>query len=128
MDPIQELFEKTLHKMNSEGNFKASVLSMGDGLPLASSPTHYEDETAAAMVTLLNETVKRINNQLQLSQMDEICIVGDDRTRLVCRYCTVDGNELLLMILTLPDQTYRRLTNQAMREIKRIWLSQGTER
>jgi predicted regulator of Ras-like GTPase activity (Roadblock/LC7/MglB family) len=128
MDSIQELCEKILHKMNSEGNFKASVLSMRDGLPLASSPPHYEDETAAAMVTLLNETAKRINNQLQLPQVDEISIVGDDRTRLVCRYCTVDGNELLLMILIPPDQAYRRLTNQAMKEIKRSWLSQGTER
>ena len=128
MDSIQGLFEQTLHKMNNEGNFKASVLSMGDGLPLASSPTHYEDETAAAMVTLLNETAKRINNQLQLPQVEEISIVGDDRTRLICRYCTVDDNELLLMILAPPDQTYRRLTKQAMKEIERIWLSQGQER
>lgn len=128
MDSVQGLFEQTLQKMNSEGNFKASVLSMGDGLPLASSPTHYEDETAAAMVTLLNDTAKRINNQLQLSQVDEISIVGDDRTRLVCRYCTMADTELLLMILAPPDQAYRRLTNQTIREITRIWLSQGKER
>lgn len=119
----QELFVEILNKMNREGSFDAAVLSLKDGLPLASSPTHYEDETAAAMVTLLNETAKRIRHQLRLPQVNEISIVGDDRTRLVCRYCTVDDNELLLMVLLPPDQAYRRLTNQAIKEIKRIWLS-----
>ena len=128
MGSIQELFEQTLHTMNSEGAFKASVLSIKDGLPLASSPAHYEDETAAAMVTLLNETAKRINHQLRLPQVDEISIVSDDRARLVCRYFTVDGHELLLMVLTPPAQSYRRLTNRAIKKIEQIWLSQGKEK
>lgn len=122
MGSKQELFEKALSKMNEEGKFEAAVLSMKDGLPLSSSPTHYEDDMAAAMVTLLNEAVKRINQQLNLPQVDEISIVGDDRTRFVCRYFTVDGHELMLTVLTLPDQTYRRLTNRVIKEIERIWL------
>ena len=128
MDSKQELWEKALHKMNKEGNFKAAVLSLEDGLPLVSSPAHYEDETTAAMVALLSETVKRINRQLHLPQLDEISIVGDDRTRLACRYFTVDDHELLLTVLAPPDQSYRRLTNRAIKEIARIWLSQRTDR
>ncbi len=128
MDSKQKLWEKALHKMNKEGNFKAAVLSLEDGLPLVSSPAHYEDETAAAMVTLLNETVKRINHQLRLPRVDEISIVGDDRTRLICRYFTVESHELLLTVLAPPDQSYRRLTNQAMKEIERIWLTQRADR
>jgi predicted regulator of Ras-like GTPase activity (Roadblock/LC7/MglB family) len=110
MGSTQERFERILYAMNREGNFEAAMLSMKDGLPLASSPAHYEDDIAAAMVTLLNETVKRINHQLNLSQVDEISIVGGDRTRLVCRYFVIDGNELLLTVLAPPDQSYRRLT------------------
>jgi predicted regulator of Ras-like GTPase activity (Roadblock/LC7/MglB family) len=128
MDSKQALWETALRKMNKEGDFRAAVLTFEDGLPLASSPAHYEDEKAAAMVTLLNGTAKRINHQLRLPHLDEISIVCDDRTRLVCRYFTVDSHELLLMVLAPPDQSYRRLTYQTIKEIKRIWLSRGTDR
>jgi predicted regulator of Ras-like GTPase activity (Roadblock/LC7/MglB family) len=123
MSSKQEHFESILYTMNQQGNFEAAVLSVKDGLPLASSPHHYEDEMAAAMVTLLNEAAKKISQALRLPQMDEISIVGDDRTRLVCRYFTVNGSELLLTILTPPDQAYRRVTNQTIQAIKRAWLS-----
>ncbi len=121
MSSTQEQFEEILFAMNKEGNFEAAMLSMKDGLPLASSPAHYEDDRAAAMVTLLNETVKRINHQLNLSQVDEISIVGDDRTRLVCRYFVIGGNELLLTVLAPPDQSYRRLTNKVIKDVERLW-------
>ena len=119
----QELFEQILNKMNEEGNFDAAVLSLKDGLPLASSQLQYKDDMAAVMVTVLNEAAHKINQELHLSQMDEISIVGDDRTRLVCRYFSVDGSDLLLTVVTPPDQAYRRLTNQTIKEITRIWLS-----
>jgi predicted regulator of Ras-like GTPase activity (Roadblock/LC7/MglB family) len=122
MDTKQGLFEEVLERMNKQGNFGAAVLSMKDGLPLASSPTYYEDEMAAAMVTLFNEAIKRFKQHLGLPQVDEISIVGDDRTRLVCRYFAVDGHELMLTVLTPPDQSYRLLTNRIIKEIERIWL------
>jgi predicted regulator of Ras-like GTPase activity (Roadblock/LC7/MglB family) len=123
MNSKQELFEKLLERMNKQGNFGAAVLSMRNGLPLASAPAHYADEIAAAMVTLLNETIKRFNQQLNLPQVDEISIVGDDRTRLVCRYFSVNGHELMLTVLTPPDQSYRLLTTRVIKEVERIWLS-----
>jgi predicted regulator of Ras-like GTPase activity (Roadblock/LC7/MglB family) len=123
MSSKQELFEEILYTMNQQGDFEAAVLSVKDGMPLASSPAHYEDEMAAAMVTLLNEAAKKITRELRLPQMDEISIVGDDRTRLVCRYFSVDGRELLLTVLAPPDRAYRRLTNQTIKAIKSIWLA-----
>ena len=120
----QELFEEILNKMNEVGNFNAAVLSVKDGLPLASSRLLYKkDDIAAAMVTLLNDAAHKINRELNLAQMDEISIVGDDRTRLVCRYFSVDGSDLLLTVVTPPDRAYRRLTNQTIKEITRVWLS-----
>jgi predicted regulator of Ras-like GTPase activity (Roadblock/LC7/MglB family) len=122
MNSKQELLEEILYAMNAEGNFDTAMLSIKDGLPLASSPAQYEDDMAAAMVTMLNETVKRINLQLNLPQVDEISIVGDDRTRLICRYFIVDGHELMLTVLMPPDQSYRRLTNKVIKEVERLWL------
>jgi len=85
--------------------------------------TNYEDAMVAALVTLLNEAAKKIRQKLCLAQMDEISIVGNDRTRLVCRYFSVDGHDFLLTVLAPPDQAYRRVTNQTIKEIKRIWPS-----
>jgi predicted regulator of Ras-like GTPase activity (Roadblock/LC7/MglB family) len=121
MGSKQELFEKTLATMNQGGDFVAAMLSLKNGLPLASSPNHYEDAMAAAMVTLLNETAHKLNHELRLHQIDEISIVGDDRTRLVCRYFTVDDQDIFLTVVTRPDQSYRRLTGQTIKEIKRLW-------
>jgi predicted regulator of Ras-like GTPase activity (Roadblock/LC7/MglB family) len=108
MGSKQELFERTLSRMNQDGNFEASVLSLKDGLPLASSPLSYEDQMTAAMVALLNDTANKLNRELSLPQVDEISIVGDGGNRLVCRYFAVNGNDILLTVLAQPDQTYRR--------------------
>jgi hypothetical protein len=60
--------------------------------------------------------------QLNLAQVDELSLVGDDRTRLACRYFSVAGQDLVLAVLTPPDRCYRRLTSRAIREIRRSWL------
>jgi predicted regulator of Ras-like GTPase activity (Roadblock/LC7/MglB family) len=49
---------------------------------MASAPAGYEDEMAAAMVALLNKVAKQARQQLNLAQVDELSLVGDDRTRL----------------------------------------------
>ena len=118
----QVAFEKILQEMNRAGDFKATVLSTTEGLSLASAPANYEDEMAAAMVALLNKVAGQTRQQLNLVQVDELSLVGDDRTRLACRYFSVAGQDLVLAVLTLPDHCYRRLTNRAIREIRRAWM------
>jgi predicted regulator of Ras-like GTPase activity (Roadblock/LC7/MglB family) len=118
----QGAFEKILREMNHAGDFKAAVLSTTEGLSLASAPAGYEDEMAAAMVALLNEVARQAHRKLNLAQVDELSLVGDDRTRLACRYFSVAGQDLVLAVLTPPDRYYRRLTNRAIREIRLAWM------
>jgi predicted regulator of Ras-like GTPase activity (Roadblock/LC7/MglB family) len=118
----QVAFEKILQEMNRAGDFKAALLSTTEGLSLASAPAGYEDEMAAATVALLNKVARQAHQQLSLAQVDELSLVGDDRTRLTCRYFSVAGQNLVLTVLTPPDCYYRRLTNQAIREIRQCWL------
>ncbi len=118
----QVAFERVLQEMNRAGDFKAAVLSTTEGLSLASAPVGYEDEMAAATVALLNKVARQAHQQLNLAQVDELSLVGDDRTRLTCRYFSVASQDLVLTVLTPPDCYYRRLTNQAIKEIKRFWL------
>jgi predicted regulator of Ras-like GTPase activity (Roadblock/LC7/MglB family) len=118
----QVAFEKILQEMNRAGDFKAALLSTTEGLSLASAPAGYEDEMAAATVALLNKVARQALQQLSLAQVDELSLVGDDRTRLTCRYFSVAGQNLVLTVLTPPDCYYRRLTNRAIIEIRQCWL------
>jgi len=119
----QVAFEKILREMNHAGDFKAAVLSTTEGLSLASVPAGYEDEMAAAMVALLNDVARQAHRQLNLAQVDELSLVDDDRTRLACRYFSVDGQDLVLAVLTPPDHYYRRLTNRAIKALRAAWSS-----
>ena len=119
----QVAFEQILREMNHAGYFKAAVLSNTEGLSLASAPVSYEDEMAAAMVALLNEVATQARQQLNLAQVDELSLVGDDRTRLACRYFSVDGQDLVLSVLMPPNRCYRRLTNRAIKALRAAWSS-----
>ena len=74
---------------------------------------------------MLNEVARQTHRQLNLAQVDELSLVGDDRTRLACRYFSVAGQNLVLAVLVPPDSYYRRLTNRAIRQIRRAWMVEG---
>ncbi len=119
----QGAFENILREMKRAGDFKAAVLSTTEGLSLASAPTSYQDEMMAAMVALLNKMARQARQQLNLAQVDELSLVGDDRTRLTCRYFSVDGQDLVLAVLIPPNRYYRRLTNRAIKALRAAWSS-----
>jgi predicted regulator of Ras-like GTPase activity (Roadblock/LC7/MglB family) len=119
----QVAFEKILQDMKRAGDFKAAVLSTTEGLSLASAPSGYEDEMAAAMVALLNKVAGQARQQLNLAQVDELSLVGDDRTRLACRYFSVAGQDLVLAVLVPRNHYYRRLTNRAIKALRAVWSS-----
>jgi len=117
----QAALVRILEEMNERGQFQTSVLASADGLPLASVTSHFEAETMAAMVALVKNVARRAQTHIGLQQVDEVSIVDSNRMRLICRPLMVDGEELVLTIVTLPDRTYRRLTNHAIHEIRRAW-------
>lgn len=116
-------FEKILLAMNERGKFTAAVLASEDGLPVASAPVAapYDAETVAAMVTLVKDFILQTQTRLGLGEVDEVSIVISDRSRLVCRYFALDGRAFVLAVILPPQQTYRRLTTQAIHDIKKVW-------
>lgn len=110
-----------LEEMNEQGQFETAVLISADGLPLASVASRFEAETMAAMVALVRNVVRRAQTRIGLRQADEVSIVDSDKARLICRPFTVGSEELMLTVVAPPNRTYRRLTNRAIREIKRVW-------
>ncbi|MBI5305790.1 MAG: hypothetical protein HY868_26920 [Chloroflexi bacterium] len=116
-------FEEILAQMNQAGHFAVSVLASEDGLPVAvaPSPAPYDAATVAAMVTLVKDFVVQTQARLGLSEVDEVSIVISDRSRLVCRYLTLNERPFVLAVILPPQRTYRRLTTLAIQEIKKAW-------
>jgi predicted regulator of Ras-like GTPase activity (Roadblock/LC7/MglB family) len=119
----QSVFEAILTQMNEVGNFAASVLASEEGLPVAAvpSPSPYDANTVAAMVTLVRDFIQQTQTRLNLARVDEVSIVVDDRSRLICRYFEADGDSFVLAVIAPPHQSYRRLTSRAVREIRAAW-------
>lgn len=117
------LLSEVLQEMNQEGNFSISVLTDRQGFPLAAASKEGEDpEMQSAVVALIQKTARQTENQLGMSETDEISLFDTQGNRLVCRPFSVNGRYLILAV-QMPDrnQPYRRLTNKAIREIQRAW-------
>ncbi len=112
---------RILRAMNEEGRFKASVLVSGEGLPVAVVASPFDNDTIAAMVALVKNTIQQAREQIGLDEIDEVSIVQGDKMRLICRYLVAGDEELILAVIAPPHQTYRRLTNRALRQIKQVW-------
>ncbi len=109
--------------MNAEGSFSISVLTDLAGFPIAWAAQGDQDpDMQAAVVALIQKTARQVRDQLGMAQMDEISVFDAKGQRLVCRPFTANGHELILAVLVPSrDQTYRRLTNRAVRAIELGW-------
>jgi predicted regulator of Ras-like GTPase activity (Roadblock/LC7/MglB family) len=120
VETSQAHFEQTLRAMNHKGHFQSAVLATMNGSPIATVPPSFDAETTAAMVSLVRALINRVYHQLHLAKVDEVSLIGGDGKRLVCRYFTHDGEDFLLAVVAPPDQSYRRVTTQAIRAIKAV--------
>ena len=116
-------FEQILAQMNEAGHFTASVLASDDGLLVAAAPTPapYDADTIAAMVVLVKDFIKQTQARIGLAEVNEVSIVVDDRSRLICRYFNAAAQPFVLAVLAPPNQSYRRLTTRAVRDIQAAW-------
>ncbi len=116
-------FETILHDLNKAGSFTASIIASHEGLPVAVAPTPplHDPDTIAAMVTMVREFIQQTQVRLSLQEVEEVSIVVRDRSRIVCRYFDLEGQSFVLVVITGPNVSYRRLTNHAVREIQKSW-------
>lgn len=119
------VYDTILAQLNRAGNFTTSVLVSEEGWPIAEASTSsaMDGRTIAAMMALVRDFVQQTREQLGLGTVDEVSIVIDDRSRMVCRYFTNHNKPFVLVVMAQPGHTYRRLTTQAIREISVAWNS-----
>jgi len=99
-----------------EGDCRGAVVASIDGLPLAMAGRSGGKELMAGVAPWLKEFAERAHLSL-----DEIVARDTQGNCFVSRYFTVGNDQLLLAVSVPPRQAYRRLTNRAIKEIKRIW-------
>lgn len=114
---------RVLGEMNEKGDFPISVLTDRHGFPIASAASPGQNpETQSAVVAMVQKTASQVRDQLGMAQTDEISMYDTEGRRLVCRPFNANGHDMILAVV-IPDkkQSYRRLTNQAVRDIRKVW-------
>jgi len=112
-------FEETLERINKQGAFEASVLASSDGLAIATVPSDYDTDITAAMVALLRSVARETQDRVGMAPLDEVSVRANDRMRLVCRYFRANDEDFILAVVVPSHRRYyRRMTNQAIKEIR----------
>lgn len=112
----QTALQRTLREMIQGGQFRAAVVASIDGLPLATAGRSADKELMAGVAAWLKEYAERTHVSL-----DEIVARDTQGNCFVSRYFNVGDDPLLLAVKVPPGRPHRRLTNKAIREIKRVW-------
>ncbi len=118
-----EQMNSLLARMNTEGGFPISVLSDSQGLTIAFAAAPDRDpERQSAAVAYMQRAAAMVGRQLGMADPDEISFYDSTGLRLVCRPFDMEEYRLILAVL-IPgrDRSYRRVTNFAMQEVRRIW-------
>lgn len=120
-----EQMNNLLARMNQEGGFPISVLSDSQGLTIAYAAAADRDpERQSAAVAYMQKAAALVGRQLGMPDPEEISFFGSDGQRLVCRPFAMEEYRLILAVLVPGrDRSYRRVTNLAMQEVRRIWLT-----
>jgi len=118
-----DLLESVLFEMNGIGKFPRSVLTDKEGLPIASASTDGSNaDQQSAVVAFIQKASIQASKQLGFAELDEITFSYIDGQQLVILPFNVKGKVILLsVIVTDRDQPYRKVTNNAIAEIIKVW-------
>jgi predicted regulator of Ras-like GTPase activity (Roadblock/LC7/MglB family) len=119
----QARLQTILTEMNREGNFPISVLTDSQGLGITSAAgAHMDPDRHSAVVGHIQKAALQVTRHIGMDATDEISLNDVNHQRLICRPFKIGNQELILaIIVTDKEQSYRRLTNQAIAKIKSVW-------
>jgi predicted regulator of Ras-like GTPase activity (Roadblock/LC7/MglB family) len=114
---------RMLAELNESGGFPISVLTDSQGLTIAFAADDGTDpERHSAVVAYLQKAVLQVSRQLGMAGAEEISFFDSGGRRLVCRMFRMGDHELILAIMSpARDHSYRRATNHAVSQIRKIW-------
>ena len=112
-----------LANMNIQEDFPISILTDAQGLTIAWAASEGIDpERQSAVVAFVQKTAVQVSRQLGMASTDEISLFDANGQKLVCRPFTIDNDTMILAVMVADrNNSYRRVTNHAIHEIRRIW-------
>lgn len=116
------LVELLVNVQKSSG-FNLVLLSDDQGFPIASSGVNEdENETQAAVLSMVRIFLGKINEQMNLAITSEFSLVDKNGNKLIVRPFIAGKSELLLAVL-LPNTSlsYKRWMNTTVRNIQAVW-------
>ena len=118
-----DLLESVLFEMNGIGKFPRSVLTDKEGLTIASASNDATiTDRQSAVVASIQKAAIQASKQLGFAELDEISFSYNDGQHLVILPFNVKDKVILLsVIVTDRDQHYRKVTNNAIAEIIKVW-------
>lgn len=107
--------EEILNTLVERGSFCCAVVASREGLLLA---TEGQADTVliAAVAASMKDLAERAHQGLT-----EIVTRDAKGNKIINRYFKVGDDMLLLSVSLSANQTYRRLTNQAIHQIRQVW-------
>ncbi len=117
-------FAKILNRLSQAGGFPIAVLTDEHGLPIASAAqAGFDPERQSAVVALIQKTTAQAGRHLGMEATEEISLYDTSGQHLVCRPFTA-GSYALILTVMVPgrERSYRRVTSQAISEIRRVWV------
>ncbi len=123
---ITKELNRLLAQLNHDGGFTISVLTDAQGLAIAyAGQNGIDPEKHSAVVAIIQKTISQVGTRLGMISTDEITFNDSMGQRLVCRAFKVNSHDLILAVSIPHNQmSYRRLTNQAIAAISRVWYQQ----
>ncbi len=116
---LAEILKNLVH----DGEFSIAVLTDRNGLPIASSDGDQDaSEAQSAVVAQIQNVVIRALGNISMSAPDEVSLNDVDGRKMVCRQFS-GGDGVVYLAVVIPNRTkpYRKVMNQAIRSIQKVW-------
>jgi hypothetical protein len=74
--------------------------------------------STAVMLSAALKNIRMSTRELLDLDVKETAVLFEGNYRLICRYISIEGSPLILVVLVNPQLRYRRLINNAVKQIR----------
>ena len=118
------LIDDRLSILHQDGGYISTYVLSGEGYILGGTLKDYDAGKAAELLKIVKSIQNESAPKLDLSTIDEVSFVEDDKIRIALRPFNVGRattQTLILVVVMMINQPYRMLTDKAVASLKRIW-------
>lgn len=115
----QELIETKMADILGQGTYEAAYLFSDEGLPIAQASNaegQQVDRDRIAELAILFHDVRRMAAVMGgISSLREVIIEGENQRKIVFRFFTAFGQQVILAVVVPPKKSYKQRTNELER-------------